>query len=124
MNGAQPFEPRPDVGSPSDVTIRFAYKDDAAALRGLRELLPESLPGGPMLVAEVLGEIRVAVDIRSCAALVDPRHPSTALVTLLRQRAGQLKGVPMPTEVAERLAVPDFPRPAPFNGPRPRVRLR
>jgi len=66
---------------------------------------PELLPGSPLPVAELLGELRVAVE-------------------LLRQLATELRGLPMPPDLAERLAVPEVPRPSWFSEPAPRVRLR
>jgi hypothetical protein len=45
------------------ITIRFAYPDDTSALRHLATLDSKPLPGGPLLLAEVAGELWAAVSI-------------------------------------------------------------
>ena len=58
---------RSAVRSPLDeglgITIRFAYPDDDAALRRLAALDSQLLPPGPLLVAEVAGELWAAVSV-------------------------------------------------------------
>jgi hypothetical protein len=72
-------------------TIRFAYPDDDAALHRLAALDSQPLPTGPLLVAEVGGELWAAVSLRGAApAIADPFHHTAELVHLLRERAERL----------------------------------
>lgn len=82
-------------------TIRFAYPDDEAALRRLAALDSQPVPSGPMLVAEVAGELWAAVGLEGDSrTLADPFHHTAALVSVLRERSHRL------TRVARRHAVP------------------
>jgi hypothetical protein len=74
------------------VTIRYAADDDAAALARLATLDSARVPFGPLLLAEVGGELWAAVAIRDRAAIADPFRPSGPVVELLRARARQLVG--------------------------------
>ncbi len=76
------------------VTIRSAYADDAASLARLAALDSAEVPAGPMLIAEVEGELRAALSLRDGAALADPFVPTVALVRLLRLRAELMGGRP------------------------------
>jgi len=98
-----------------DVTIRFAYRDDADSLAQLRERAGRRLSGGPLLVAEVHGSICAAVEFGGAGALADPRLRTTDLVSLLRHRMYQLHGVPMPPGLVDRLLTPELPDPAWFE---------
>jgi hypothetical protein len=72
-------------------TIRFAYPDDDLALRQLAALDSQELPAGPLLVAEVAGEIWAAVSLRGePRAIADPFQHTADLVGLLRERANRL----------------------------------
>jgi hypothetical protein len=72
-------------------TIRFAYPDDDAALRYLAALDSRRIPAGPLLVAEVAGELWAAVSLTGeRGAISDPFHHTSELVALLRQRADRL----------------------------------
>ena len=71
-------------------TIRMAYPDDRAALVRLATLDARRLPSGPLLVAEVDGELWAAATLDGRAAIADPFHPSGPLVALLRARCAQL----------------------------------
>ncbi|HTU86022.1 MAG TPA: hypothetical protein VMF57_10640 [Solirubrobacteraceae bacterium] len=102
-----------------DVTIRFAYRDDAAQLAQLGELASRSLPGGVWLVAESGGRIRVAADLWGVGALADPRVATGDLLSLLRHRMYQLRGVPIAPGLADRLVRPEFPDPSWFERRRP-----
>jgi hypothetical protein len=104
---------------PLDLTIRFAYQEDAAALERLRELDSRSLPGGPLLVAEVNGAIRAAVDLGGAGVVADPFVPTADLVSLLRHRVFQLRGVPIAPALADRLVGPEFPDPSWFGRGQP-----
>jgi hypothetical protein len=72
------------------VTIRNAFPDDALALVRLAALDSAEVPSGPMLVAEVNGEVRAALSLRDGAAIADPFRRTRALVELLSARAAQL----------------------------------
>jgi hypothetical protein len=83
--------------SPLDVglgfTIRFAYADDDAALKRLAALDSQPVPEGPLLVAEVGGELWAAVTIApEPIAIADPFRPTAELVALLRERVARLTG--------------------------------
>ena len=83
------------------ITIRFAYPDDAAAVRRLAALDSQPLPPAPLLVAEVAGELWAAVSATGEArTIADPFRHTAELVALLHERA-------------DRLTVPPQPRPAP-----------
>jgi hypothetical protein len=72
-------------------TIRFAYPDDDAALRHLAALDSQPLAPGPLLVAEVDGELWAAMSITGePRAIADPYHHTVALVALLREHADRL----------------------------------
>ncbi len=51
-------------------------------------------PTQPLLIAEVDGELRVALSLRDGTVIADPFFPSTALVALLRRRAETLERRP------------------------------
>jgi hypothetical protein len=72
------------------VTIRHAFPDDALSLVRLAALDSAEVPRGPLLVAEVDGELRAALSMRDGAVIADPFHRTAAAVQLLRARAEQL----------------------------------
>jgi hypothetical protein len=74
------------------VTLRFAFPDDAIALARLATLDSTTPPPAPVLLAEVAGELRVAVSLSDGTVVADPFHPTAALIELLRARAHQLSG--------------------------------
>jgi hypothetical protein len=76
----------------SGVTIRYAFPDDREALERLATLDSRPLPEGPMLVAEVEGELWAAVSLVGPEALGDPFRRSAELIALLGERARQLRG--------------------------------
>jgi hypothetical protein len=72
-------------------TVRFAYPDDHAALRRLAALDSSPPLPGPVLVAEVGGELWAAVTLAGePRAIADPFHHTAELVALLRERADRL----------------------------------
>jgi hypothetical protein len=77
-------------------TIRYALDDDAAKLRRLAVLDSQAVPPGPLLVAEVAGEIWAAVEIAGPGQLGDPFRHTSDLIALLRVRAEQLCGTQRP----------------------------
>lgn len=66
------------------ITIRPAYADDEPAVRRLAALDSAPVPRGPLLLAEVDGELRVAVSADGGKAIADPFHRTLELVALVR----------------------------------------
>jgi hypothetical protein len=82
------------------VTIRPAYGDDSEPLRRLAILdSAAGAPPGPLLVAEVEGELYAALSLQSGAVIADPFRPTLALVELLRAHA---RAVSAPTTAPRR----------------------
>jgi hypothetical protein len=76
-------------------TVRFAYPDDHVALRRLAALDSSAPLPGPLLVAEVGGELWAAVSlVGDPRAIADPFHHTAELVALLRERADRTRGQP------------------------------
>lgn len=73
------------------LTIRLAGAADAAALERLAGRDSASLPHGPLLLAEVDGQIRAAVAIAGDGAVADPFHRTGELLALLMTRADQIR---------------------------------
>lgn len=73
-----------DMTSPA-LTIRPAYADDHLALQRLASLdSAVAVPPHPLLVAEVDGEIRVALSVHDGSAIADPFFPTAAILGMLR----------------------------------------
>jgi hypothetical protein len=73
-----------DMQTP-EITIRQAYADDQLALQRLASLdSARGVPPRPLLVAEVDGELRVALSVRDGTAIADPFYPTAAILGLLR----------------------------------------
>ncbi|HSO97369.1 MAG TPA: hypothetical protein VLP43_00320 [Solirubrobacteraceae bacterium] len=73
------------------ITIRAAYGDDSVALRRLAILdSAVQAPAGPLLVAEVEGELHAALSLQTGAVIADPFRPTASLVALLREHAAAL----------------------------------
>jgi hypothetical protein len=66
------------------ITLRPAYPDDASALRRLADLDSSTVPSEPLIVAEVDGEIQVAVSMASLEAIADPFAATAHIVDLVR----------------------------------------
>jgi hypothetical protein len=73
---------------PTTVTIRRAYPDDDPAIWRLAALDSAAVPAGPLLVAEVDGELRAALSLSTHQAVADPFHRTLQLVAMLRDYAG------------------------------------
>ncbi len=70
------------------ITIRAAYADDDVALEKLAALdSADAVPPGPLLLAEVDGELRVAMAVHSRAVIADPFFPTLELRALLDRHA-------------------------------------
>jgi hypothetical protein len=74
------------------VTLRYATPDDDVALARLAALDERPLPTGPILLAEVEGELRAALAVRDGATLANPFFATAGLLQLLIARAAQLRG--------------------------------
>jgi hypothetical protein len=90
------------------VTIRPAYPDDAPALWRLAALDSSSIPAEPLLVAEVEGELRVAVSASDMRAIADPFHPTAHVVEMVRDHIARSTRASRPRR--------RFGRPAPALG--------
>jgi hypothetical protein len=66
------------------ITIRRAYAEDQPAVRRLAALDSAPVPRGPLMLAEVDGELRVAVSADGRQAIGDPFHRTLELVALVR----------------------------------------
>jgi hypothetical protein len=76
-----------DMETP-EITIRSAYADDQVALQRLASLdSADTVPRHPLLVAEVDGELRVALSVPDESAIADPFFPTVAILGLLREHA-------------------------------------
>ena len=72
----------------SQITIRPGYADDDRALARLAALdSAAGIPAAPLLVAEVDGDLQVALSLQDGAVIADPFHPTAELVALLRAHA-------------------------------------
>ena len=78
----------------SEITIRPAYADDDAALVRLATLDSAAVPGGPLLLAEVNGELRAALATDTGAVIADPFFRTVELISLLRKHAAVSRAIP------------------------------
>jgi hypothetical protein len=77
--------------TPDVLRIRTAEPGDETELAVLAELDSRRAPTGDVLVAEVEGEFWAAVSMDDEHAVADPFRPTANIVTLLQQRARQLR---------------------------------
>jgi hypothetical protein len=77
--------------SMNSVTIRHIGPGDVEALRKLSAMDSKRTPTGEILVADVGGELWAATSVDDRHTVADPFHPTRELVSLLQQRAGQLR---------------------------------
>ena len=82
------------VAAEVPITIRFARPDDHRALARLAQLDSAHLPTGPLLIAEVADDVRVALSMSDGAAIADPFHRTAVLQQLLRTSAAYLLNEP------------------------------
>jgi hypothetical protein len=71
------------------ITIRPAHAEDESAIRRLAALDSAPVPRGPLALAEVQGEVRVAVSTDGGNAIADPFHHTLDLVALVRDYAAR-----------------------------------
>ena len=74
------------------ITIRRSDRDDTPALRRLAALDSQHAPHGPMLLAEIRGELQAAVALDGSQAIADPWRRTTDVLALLKLRASQTAG--------------------------------
>jgi hypothetical protein len=73
------------------VVIRESLRSDTTDLRRLAQLDSARPQAGPMVVAEVDGEIRAAVSLIDGTVIADPFQRTADLVALAETRAHQLR---------------------------------
>jgi hypothetical protein len=71
------------------IEIRMSSEEDAAGVARLAQLDSACAPEGPLLLAEVGGELRAAVSLERGEAIADPFHRTSDLVHLLEFRRRQ-----------------------------------
>jgi hypothetical protein len=87
------------------ITIRPAYADDELALTRLAVLDSATLPAEPLLLAEVDGELRVAMSLGDGSVIADPFFRTTQLVALVRKHAAAVDaGLPRRRRLAQVVA--------------------
>jgi hypothetical protein len=75
-----------------EITIRRAYADDDLALLRLAALdSADSVPEGPLLVAELDGELRAAMSLSTGAAIADPFTRTADVLELMRLHASAIR---------------------------------
>ena len=77
------------------IIIRSSNEHDAPALARLAALDSAQPPSGRALVAEVDGELRVALPMDGSRPVADPFAPTMHLVELLRSHAAALDSAPV-----------------------------
>ena len=79
------------VGRRGTIAIRRAEPADGAALARLEGLAERRLPAGPLLVAEVDGELIAAAPEAGGPVVSDPFRVTLDVAELLRLRSSQLR---------------------------------
>jgi hypothetical protein len=93
--------------SMNSVTIRHIGPGDVEALRRLSAMDSKRQPTGEILVADVGGELWAATSVDDRHTVADPFRPTRELVSLLDERARQLRHAEKPPRFARlRLAYP------------------
>ena len=91
MTERLPFVVASAVGGRGTISIRRARPADGPALERLAALTDRRLPDGPLLVAEVDGELVATSSIAGGEILSDPFRVALDLAELLRLRSSQLR---------------------------------
>lgn len=78
------------------ITIRRAHPEEPGVLR-IAALDSAKVPPAPLLVAEVDGQVRVALSIPDGRAIADPFHPTRDLVDLLETHADSVRRATRPS---------------------------
>jgi hypothetical protein len=72
------------------VIVRSSIPSDETHIRRLAALDSQEAPEGPMMLAEVDGELVAAVPFDGGSQIADPFRPTADLVSLLKLRAAQV----------------------------------
>jgi hypothetical protein len=72
------------------VLMRRATTEDSARIRTLALLDTQRVPAGPLLVAEIGGEIVAARSLTTGGVIADPFRLTSDIVAMLSLRAGQV----------------------------------
>ena len=83
---------RPRQDSYSALSLRIASDDDAAKIARVAALDSARPPEAPVLIAEVDGEISVAVSLVDLRSVADPFRLTEHVRAIAMNRAGQLQG--------------------------------
>ncbi len=78
----------------AEITIRPAYADDDEALVRLATLDSAPVPAGPLLLAEVDGDLRAALATDDGTVIADPFSRTVELIALLRKHAVVSHAIP------------------------------
>jgi len=73
------------------LSLRIATEDDVGRIARLAALDSARPPEAPALIAEVDGEIRVAVSLVDMRSVADPFHLTTQICAIAQERARQLQ---------------------------------
>jgi hypothetical protein len=76
------------------ITLRSARLEDRAALIRLAALDSATVPPAPLLIAEVDGELKVAMSVLDGATIADPFSPTAEIVELLHARVKRVRPRP------------------------------
>ena len=79
------------VGGRGRIALRRARPSDGSALARLEALAERRLPDGPLLLAEVDGELVAAVPEAGGTVVSDPFRVTLDVAELLRLRSSQLR---------------------------------
>jgi hypothetical protein len=80
-----------DIAPSAALVIRHIGPGDVDALRTLAQLDSSRVPTGETLVAEVGGELWAAISVENLHTVADPFRLTGELVSLLTERARQLR---------------------------------
>lgn len=93
MNGTARVTPSTAAnGDDGTIAMRTAGPDDEEALERLAQLDTHPTLTGPVLMAEVSGQLRAARSLRTGVTIADPFHHTEHLRGLLATRAAQISG--------------------------------
>ena len=81
------------MNATANISIRSATANDYPTIWQVAALDDSPVPGGPLLVAELEGEVIAAVSVETGHAIADPFRRTAEAVALLELRAQQLSAV-------------------------------
>src|SRR4029453_8320002 len=91
LGSSESVNARRAPGPAARVTLRLATGEDDEAITRLAGLYDRPLPSGPLLLAEVDGDLQAALTLTGAQELMEPYLPTAALVELLALRAKHLR---------------------------------